>query len=71
MLGHYSMPMLQEEARYLVGRGFVSRQQPIYTILSHIPVREWPQVERELEAHSYLLRERIGDLVGREDWSDD
>lgn len=67
----YTLDMLRDEARQLVQQGVVSRQQPIYRLCGHIPPREWPYVEAELERHNYLLRDRIIDLLGSETWSDD
>ncbi|MCU0517914.1 MAG: DUF4327 family protein [Oscillatoria sp. Prado101] len=67
----YSIDVIQEEARQLVRKGMVSRQQPIYTLCQHIPAREWALVEYELEQSNYLLRDRIGDLLGREEWDND
>lgn len=67
----YSIDIIKEEARQLVRKGAVSRQQPIYTLCQHIPAREWACVEKELEESSYLLRDRIGDLMGREEWEND
>lgn len=67
----YSLELLQDEARQLVQRGFVSRQQPIYVLCQYIPAREWARVESELERGGFLLRDRIGDLLGREEWEND
>ncbi|NJK28197.1 MAG: DUF4327 family protein [Coleofasciculaceae cyanobacterium SM2_3_26] len=67
----YSIAAIQEEARQLVSRGIVSRQQPIYALCQHIPAREWVDVEGQLERCDFLLRDRIGDLIGREDWEND
>ncbi|KPQ40379.1 MAG: DUF4327 family protein [Phormidium sp.] len=67
----YSIETIEEEARHLVQKGAVSRQQPIYTLCVHIPARHWTSVEIELEKHDYLLRDRIGDLVGPETWEND
>ena len=67
----YSLNMIQDEARELVRKGKVSRQQPIYLLCQFIPAREWTFVECELERCSFLLRDRIGDLVGREQWDND
>ena len=33
--------------------------------------REWALVETELESSGFLLRDRLGDLMGREDWEND
>lgn len=68
---HYSIDMIRDETRQLVEQGVVSRQQPIYALCQFIPGREWICVELELERHDFLLRDRIIDLLGREDWEDD
>jgi hypothetical protein len=68
---HYSIEVVQEEARQLVTRGIVSRQQPIYILCQYIPAREWVCVECELERFDYLLRDRIGDLISQETWDED
>jgi hypothetical protein len=67
----YSIDVIQDEARNLVERGIVSRQQPIYVLCQHIPPREWVCVECELERCNFLLRDRIGDLMGFEEWDND
>ncbi|MGG6294451.1 DUF4327 family protein [Leptolyngbya sp. AN02str] len=67
----YSMELLQDEVRELVHQGVVSRNQPIYALCKYIPAREWACVEGELEKCDFLLRDRIGDLLGREDWDND
>lgn len=68
---HYSIDLIRDEARQLVQRGTVGRHQPIYTLCRHIPAREWALVETELEASGFLLRDRVADLMGREDWDND
>ncbi|MDG2991230.1 DUF4327 family protein [Candidatus Synechococcus calcipolaris G9] len=67
----YSIELVQDEARHLVAKGLVSRQQPIYTLCQFVPVREWPMIESELERCDFMLRDRIGDLIGRECWEND
>ena len=67
----YSIDVLQDEARHLVERGIVSRQQPIYVLCEYIPARDWVCVECELESRNFLLRDRIGDLMGSEVWDND
>jgi len=67
----YSIDVIQQEARQLVNKGLVSRQQPIYTLCQYIPPREWACVECELEKCDFLLRDRIGDLMGSEEWDND
>jgi hypothetical protein len=67
----YSLDVIQDEARQLVNKGVLSRQQPIYTLCQYIPVREWVWIECELEKCGFLLRDRIADLIGREKWDND
>ncbi|HAX79758.1 MAG TPA: DUF4327 domain-containing protein [Cyanobacteria bacterium UBA11372] len=67
----YSIDLIKQEARQLVKRQLVCRQQPIYTLCQYIPAREWPYIESELERNDFLLRDRIIDLLGREDWEND
>lgn len=67
----YSIDVIKDEARQLVKKGVVSRHKPIYTLCQFIPAREWICVECELEENEFLLRDRIVDLLGREDWEDD
>ena len=64
----YSIAAIKDEARQLVIQGLVTRQQPIYTLCQYIPASEWVCVECELEKNDFLLRDRIIDLLGREDW---
>jgi hypothetical protein len=68
---HYSIDLIQEEARHLVEKGVVSRHQPIYVLCQFIPPREWMCVECELERCDYLLRDQIGDLISCETWDND
>ena len=70
-LVHYSINMIQDEARQLVEKGAVSRHQPIYVLCQFIPPREWVCVECELERCDYLLRDQIGDLMSDETWEND
>jgi uncharacterized circularly permuted ATP-grasp superfamily protein len=67
----YTIDAIKDEAHHLVQRGILSRQQPIYTLCQYIPAREWSLVENTLEQHSFLLRDRIGDLMGQEAWDND
>lgn len=68
---YYSLNFIQDEARQLVQKGVISRQQPIYVLCQYIPAREWAYVESELEKYDFLLRDRIGDLLGHEEWEND
>lgn len=67
----YDIAAIKDEARALVKRGVLDRHQPIYTLCRYIPGRDWVCVELELERNDYLLRDRIIDLLGREDWEND
>ncbi len=67
----YDLEMIKDEARQLIDKGLVSRQQPIYTLCKYIPGRDWICVELELEENDFLLRDRIIDLLGSEDWEED
>ena len=67
----YTIEFIKEEARQLIEKGILSRQQPIYTLCKYIPAREWVCVECELERCEYLLRDPIGELVAYESWEND
>ncbi len=67
----YDIDVIKEEARQLIKKGLIDRQQPIYSLCKYIPGRDWVCVELELEENDYLLRDRIIDLLGREDWHED
>lgn len=67
----YDINAIKEEAQELVKRGLVDRQQPIYALCQYIPGRDWVCVELELEENDFLLRDKIIDLLGREDWRED
>ncbi|WP_072621118.1 DUF4327 family protein [Spirulina major] len=67
----YTLSALQDDARTLVQQGKVSRNEPIYTLLAHLPDREHTSFERELALHDYLLRDRIADLIPQERWQND
>lgn len=67
----YSIEVIQDEARQLVERGVLSRQQPIYILCGYIQAREWTLFEVELERNDFLLRDPIIDLIGPERWQND
>lgn len=62
----YSIVDIQDEVRALVLKGTVDRQQPIYSLCRQFSYNEWRYIEHLLEAHDYLLRDHIGNLVGCE-----
>ncbi len=67
----YSLGTIQDEARHLVDAGILSRLQPIRSLCKHFPTQEWNWIEQELELNDYSLRDRIGDLMAQEIWTND
>lgn len=67
----YTLDFIRDEIRALLERGTISRHQPIYSLANFIPPREWLSVEKQLEDKDFLLRDRIGDLLGVENWDND
>ena len=67
----YSIDEIKNEARHLVERGIIDRHQPICILCEFISPREWICVECELERHDYLLRDRICDLLSKNEWEED
>ena len=67
----YSIDEIKHEARHLVETGMINRQQPICILCEFIPPREWICFEGELERNDYLLRDRICDLLGKDQWQED
>lgn len=68
---YYTLDFIKDEIRALLERGSISRHQPIYSLANYIPPREWLSVEKQLEEKDFLLRDRIGDLLGSEHWEND
>ncbi len=67
----YSLDVIRDEARQLVEKGLLHRQQSIYNLCQYIPASDWLEVELELEVNEFLLRDTIIDLLGKEEWKDD
>jgi hypothetical protein len=67
----YSLKTIKDEVQQLLDRGVISRQQHLYALCQYIPPREWAYVESELEKAEFLLRDRIGELIGTEIWHND
>ena len=67
----YTLDMLRDEARALVDKRFVDRQQPIHALCRFVPEEGWKCVEVALEADEFLLRDRIVDLLAQETWEND
>lgn len=68
---HYTLDEIRDEAKQLVECGTLDRCQPICALCGYIAAREWPYIEAELEVNDYCLRDRIGDLLPHETWSND
>ncbi|BAY11899.1 DUF4327 family protein [Calothrix sp. NIES-2098] len=67
----YDLEVLKEEARQLVNKGVIQRNEPIYALCKFIPGRDWVCVELELEKNEFLLRDKIIDLLANERWNED
>lgn len=67
----YSIDEIKDQARYLVQRGLIDRQQPICILCQFVPPRDWVCVQCELERNDYLLRDHICDLLAQEEWQED
>ncbi len=67
----YTIDSIKDEARQLVEKGALTRQQPIYTLCQYIPAKQWSLVECELEKYDFLLRDSLIDLLAHEEWSCD
>ncbi len=68
---HYSIETIKNEVSSLVERGIIRRNQQLYVLCEHLPAREWFAIECELERYDYLLRDRVGDLIGESKWEED
>lgn len=66
-----SIEAIKEEARQLLFKGIITRNQPLYVLCEYLPAREWLGIENELERCGYLLRDRIIDLISAEKWDSD
>ncbi len=67
----YDIEVLKDEARLLISKGLVNRQQPIYVLCKYIPACDWAVFELELEKNEFLLRDRVIDLLSQEKWEED
>ena len=67
----YSIDTIREEAFNLVEQGTISLDRPIRILCEYLPAQYWRKIERELERHDYLLRDRIIDLIGALNWDND
>ncbi len=67
----YDLEVLRAEARQLVEKGKVQRNDPIYALCKFIPGHDWVCIELELEENDFLLRDKIIDLLAQEEWTED
>jgi hypothetical protein len=67
----HSIAEIQDEVRALVARGSVNRQQRIYELSRYFDDRQWQNVEQQLAANNFLLRDRVIELAGKESWIND
>lgn len=67
----YSINAIKEEACNLVETGIISLNQPLYVLYEYLPIREWLDIECELERWNFLMRDRIIDLIGDLQWDND
>lgn len=67
----YSIYAIQDEVRALVTKGSISKHHQIYALARYFDSREWPEVEKVLTTHEYLLRDCVCDLIGQESWMND
>ncbi len=67
----YTLDMLRGEARALIDKRVVDRQQPIYALCQFVPKDGWKCIEVALEEEELLIRDRIIDLLAKETWEED
>ena len=67
----YDLGAIREEVCNLVEIGTISIDQPLRILCEYLPAQYWSKIERELERHDYLLRDRVIDLVGALEWDSD
>lgn len=67
----YTLDMLRDEARALVDKRMVNRQQPIRALCRFVSEEGWKCVEVALERDDFLMRDRIIDLLAQETWTED
>jgi hypothetical protein len=68
---NFSLDEIKDEARHLVETGKIDPHQSICVLCDFIPPKEWICAECELERNDYLLRDRICDLLAKDEWSED
>jgi hypothetical protein len=71
LLRQLSIVDIQSEVRALVDRGTVGRKHRIYELCKHFKPYEWEEMERTFVESEYLLRDYVGDLMGKESWVSD
>lgn len=67
----YALRDVKDEVKALVSQGLIGRQHRIYSLCAFFNYRDWLNIERLLEAHDFLLRDPVIDLIGKEVWVND
>ena len=67
----YTLDVLRDEARALVDKHIIDRQQPIHALCRFVPEEGWKCIEIALEENEFLLRDHIIDLLAQETWEED
>lgn len=68
---NYDLEIFKEEARQLVKKGDIRRNEPIYNLCRFMPSCDWNCLEMELERNDFLLRDKVIDLLSNEKWYED
>jgi hypothetical protein len=67
----YDLCDVRDEVKALVAKGLIARHHCIYSVCRFFNHRDWLNIEKILEAHDYLLRDSVLDLLGKEIWAND
>ncbi len=67
----YALCDVRDEVKALVSQGLIGRQHRIYSLCAFFSYRDWLHIERILEAHDFLLRDSVIELIGPEIWAND
>lgn len=67
----YGLCDVKDEVVALVSQGLIGRQHRIYSLCSFFNYRDWLSIEQILEAHDFLLRDPVIELIGKEVWAND
>ncbi|WP_187293872.1 DUF4327 family protein [Gloeobacter kilaueensis] len=65
------MDSLRREVRYRLESGNVLRSQPVAVLSKFYAPEEWCSLVEQLELLDIRLHDRLGELLGREEWPND